>query len=127
MASEQPPSGVTAEGGATVYGAFGRVCSIFLVLLFRGFLSNELLKVAFTGTFPLVANSFSVSYGKSTKAPPPSPAAIFALNLYFFIALPVFSPRSPQSPGIETFGDGRWFGSSDLNKETAGNYQDFGT
>jgi hypothetical protein len=23
-------------------------------------------------------------------------------------------------------GDGRWFGSSDLNKETAGNYQDFG-
>jgi hypothetical protein len=72
-------------------------------LLFRGLHSNELLKVAFTGTFPLVANSFSVSHGKSTKDPPPSPAAIFALNLYFFIALPVFSPRSPQSPGIKTF------------------------
>jgi hypothetical protein len=26
-----------------------------------------------------------------------------------------------------TVGDGRWFGSSDLNRETAGNYQDFGT
>jgi hypothetical protein len=25
------------------------------------------------------------------------------------------------------FGDGPWFGSSDLNKETAGNYEDFGT
>jgi hypothetical protein len=25
------------------------------------------------------------------------------------------------------FGDGRWFGSSDLNQETPGNYQDFGT
>jgi hypothetical protein len=24
------------------------------------------------------------------------------------------------------FSDGYWFGSSDLNKETAGNYQDFG-
>jgi len=25
------------------------------------------------------------------------------------------------------FGDGRWLGSSGLNKETAGNYRDFGT
>jgi hypothetical protein len=33
-------SNVTAEGGANVYGAFGRVCSIFPVLLFRGFHSN---------------------------------------------------------------------------------------
>jgi hypothetical protein len=39
LASEQPP-GVTAEGGANVYGAFGLVCSIFPVLLFRGFQSN---------------------------------------------------------------------------------------
>src|SRR5216683_1971165 len=29
-----------AEGGANVYRAFGRVCSIFPVLLFRGFHSN---------------------------------------------------------------------------------------
>jgi hypothetical protein len=40
LASEQPPSGVTAEGGANEYGAFGRVCSIFPVLLFRGFRCN---------------------------------------------------------------------------------------
>jgi hypothetical protein len=39
LASEQPP-GVTAEGGANVYGAFGLVCSIFPVLLFRGFQYN---------------------------------------------------------------------------------------
>jgi hypothetical protein len=33
-------SHVKAEGGANVYGAFGRVCSIFPVLLFRRFPSN---------------------------------------------------------------------------------------
>ncbi len=40
LASQQLPSGVTREGGANVYGAFGRVCSIFPVLLFRGFHCN---------------------------------------------------------------------------------------
>jgi hypothetical protein len=100
LLSEQPPSGVTAEGGANVYGAFGRVCSIFLVLLFRGFDSNELLKVAFTGTFPLVANSFSVSYGKSTKA-----SAIachnFRLEFAFLHCFTSFLTPQPSSPFLE--------------------------
>jgi len=61
------------------------------------------LKVAFTGTFPLLTNSFPESYGKSTLAPPPSPASIFALNLYFFVALLVFSLCSPRSLGIRLF------------------------
>jgi hypothetical protein len=39
LASEQSP-GVTAEGGANVYGAFGLVCSILPGLLLRGFQSN---------------------------------------------------------------------------------------
>jgi hypothetical protein len=67
LASEQPPPGVTAEGGANVHGAFGRVCSIFLVLLFRGFHSNELLKVAFTGTFPWWRIPFRYRMEKAQK------------------------------------------------------------
>src|ERR1051326_3329727 len=40
---------------------------------------------AFTGTLPLVPNSFSTSYGNKTYAPPRFPASILALNLYFFM------------------------------------------
>src|SRR5947209_9498550 len=58
--------------------------------------------VAFTGTLPLVPNSFSTSYGNSTYAPPPSPGSILAWNLYFFIAAALL-PGSPNLVhGIQT-------------------------
>src|SRR5947209_4476420 len=60
--------------------------------------------VAFTGTLPLVPNSFSTSQGNSTYAPPPSPGSILAWNLYFFIAAALLPGLPILVRGIHTIG-----------------------